>query len=312
MKIDSSRIHPELRGPLDAIQDNFIDIDNIEESRREVAGFATFVPLETVVIEDRMIPGVDGEPDVPVVIVTPIERRAELIPGILYIHGGGYTCGSAKENSIQVYADQINCVVVSVEYRRAPESVFPAALNDCYSALVWFHENAEQLGVDSSRIAVTGSSAGGGLTAALALYARDKKGPPIFLQAPLCPMIDDRCVTESSKNITDSRVFDRQKTVDGWRAYLGDIDAEPSMYAAPSRATDLSGLPPMYISTGEMDVFLDETLEYVALAAKSGVPVELHIYRGCYHGWEFFAPKSDISRRSKRNTIEALKDALWS
>ena len=312
MKLDNSRVHPDLREPLSAMHDNFIDIDNIEESRRELASFSSFVPLSSVEIADRNIPGADGEPDVPVVVVSPIGKKEGLVPGILFIHGGGYTCGSPRENSIQLYADQINCVVVSVDYRRAPENPFPAALNDCYSALVWFYENAESLGVDRSRIAVTGASAGGGLTAALALYARDKGGPPIFLQAPLCPMIDDRCITDSCNSITDSRVWDRKKTVDGWRAYLGEIDGEPSQYAAPIRAVDLSGLPQMYISTAELDVFLDETLEYVARAAKAGVPVELHIYRGCYHGWELFAPNADVSRRSKRNTIEALKDALWS
>ncbi|MCL2693465.1 MAG: alpha/beta hydrolase, partial [Rikenellaceae bacterium] len=174
MKLDNQRVHPQLRAPLDAMHENFVDIDNIEESRREVASFSIFVPLDTVIIEDRVIPGADGEPDVPVVIVTPIEKKEDILPGILYIHGGGYTCGSARETSIQKYADQINCVVVSVEYRRAPENVFPAALNDCYSALKWFYENAGQLGVDRSNIAVVGASAGGGLTAALALYARDK------------------------------------------------------------------------------------------------------------------------------------------
>ena len=311
MKIADSRVHPKLREPLNAMHENFIDIDNIEESRRELAGFSSFVPLESLEISDLVVAGADGEPSVPVVLVKPVVKKVELLPGILYIHGGGYTCGSARENSIQTYADQLDCVVVSVEYRRAPENPFPAALNDCYSALVWLYENAVQLGVDRSRIAVIGSSAGGGLTAALALYARDKQGPPIFLQAPLCPMIDDRCVTESSKDITDSRVWDRKKTVDGWRAYLGPIDGAPSQYAAPSRAEDLSGLPPMYITIGELDPLRDETLEYVARAVKAGVPVDLHMYSGCYHGWEFFAPGSELSRRSKRNTIEFLKDALW-
>ncbi|MCL2693464.1 MAG: alpha/beta hydrolase [Rikenellaceae bacterium] len=312
MRLDNKRVHPELRDDLNALEDNIIDIDNIEEARRESDAFMVFVPSDAVEVEDLIVPGVDGEPDVPVTVITPRGRNKEqLLPGMLYMHGGGYTNGLAKEPSINRYAEQINCVLVSVGYRRAPENPYPAALNDCYSALVWLYENAGQLGVDSSRIAVVGVSAGGGLAAALALYARDKKGPPICFHAPLAPMLDDRNITESSKDITDGRVWDRTKNVNGWRAYLGKMEGEPPPYAAPARAADLSGLPPMFCYVGELDMFRDETIEYVARAAKAGVPVELLVYRGCYHGCELHSPNSDIVQRIRQNNMAALKAALW-
>jgi acetyl esterase/lipase len=165
--------------------------------------------------------------------------------------------------------------------------------------------------VDSSRIAVLGVSAGGGLAAGLTLYARDRKGPPICFHAPLAPMIDDRNITESSKNITDARLWNRKKNVAAWGAYLGSIEGEPPQYAAPARAADLSGLPPMLTFVGDLDMFRDETIEYAARVAKAGVPVDLHVYRGCYHGCELHSPNSAVVQRIVQNNMDALKAALW-
>ena len=312
MKFGKSLVHPELREALDKLDDSFIKPDNIEESRQSTGGMAKFVQFDTVEITNKYVPGLNGDPDVPIVIFSPVKKTQEqLLPGLLYIHGGGYCCGSAMEMSCQKYADKIDCVVVSVEYRRAPENIFPAALHDCYAALKWFYENAGQMGVNKSRIGIVGASAGGGLTATLALYARDQNGPPVCVHAPLCPMLDNRSITESAKLYTDARVWDRDKNVNGWSAYLGNSEGEPSQYAAAWFAADLSGLPPMYTYVGELDPLRDETIAYAARVAKAGVPVELHVYQGCYHGCGLFAPDAPISKRIELVTMEALRTALW-
>lgn len=290
--------------------------ENLAAKRKEMhdflVGMAALLPIDDAVLtSERFIPGAAGDPDVRIKIYEPRVKH-EPLPGVLYIHGGGYILGSADmmDPALRQLVSELECIIVSVDYRLAPEHPFPAPLEDCYAALKWFSENAEELGSDSSRIAVVGPSAGGGLTAAVSLLARDRNGPPIIFQMPLYPMLDDRNMTRSSNEITDGRVWNKAKNQLGWEMYLGD-NGEVSQYAAPARAADLSGLPPTYTCVGDLDPFRDETIDYAARLTQAGVPTEFHLYPGCFHGFEEYFPSAEISRRVIAEYHAALKRALY-
>jgi len=305
------KIHPDLRTMFSVLPVlNFDDLEAMRSSMREMFP-ATYV--ESVSISNRFIPGPEGAPEIRVRIYEPTVRN-EKLPGLLWIHGGGFVVGNPEMNDdlCQCFVTEANCVVVSVDYRLAPENPFPAPLEDCYAALKWFFENADGLGVDPSRLAVAGNSAGGGLTAAVSLLARDRQGPPIAFQMPLYPMIDDRNTTPSSFEITDKRVWNRELNIKAWAMYLGtNHKGEVSPYAAPARATDLSGLPPTYTCVGDLDPFRDETIDYVARLSQAGVPTEFHLYPGCFHGFDVFIPQAEVSKRAVTQYVQALKRALY-
>ena len=204
------------------------------------------------------------------------------------------------------------CVVVSVEYRLAPEHPFPAPVEDCYAALKWLATHTGELGVAPSRIAIGGASAGGGLAAGLALLTRDRAEVELAFQLLIYPMIDDRNVAPASGTLPDTFVWTRENNLMGWRAYLGREPggADVSPYAAAARADDLAGLPPAYIPVGDLDLFLDENIEYAQRLLAAGVPTELHIYPGGYHGFNGFAPDADIAQRFNNERDEALRRIL--
>jgi acetyl esterase/lipase len=181
---------------------------------------------------------------------------------------------------------------VSVEYRLAPEHPHPAPVEDCYAGLKWMVEHAVEIGVDPSRIALAGPSAGGGLAAATALVARDRGGPPLACQILIYPMLDDRNITPSSREFAGIPGWSREANISGWTALLGDKTGteDVSPYAAPARASDLSNLPPTLIQVGELEVFRDECVDYALRLMQAGVSTELHVYPGAYHGWEIFVP----------------------
>lgn len=268
---------------------------------------------ENVIKEDRSVPGSRGTPEVPIRTYRPTGNPGTL-PGVLWIHGGGYVRGSVEEDDLvcQHMAEEVGCVVISVEYRLAPEHPFPAPMNDCYAALEWMANNAHELGIDPARIALTGPSAGGGLTAGLTLLARDRGEIPIAFQAPIYPMIDDRNATPSSRENGSSRLWSRKYNENGWRAYVGEKAGgeDVSPYAAATRATDLSGLPPAYVAVGTLDVFLDENIAYARRLIEAGVPTELHVYPGLFHGSDIFMPSATSSRKFIADRDEALKKAL--
>lgn len=246
------------------------------------------------------------------------DRGNEILPGVFWIHGGGYVLGhpDVDDGICEKFVLDANCVVVSVDYRLAPEHPYPAAIEDCYAGLKWMAENADALKIDASRIGIAGPSAGGGLTAALALLARDRGGPQIRFQMPLYPMIDDRNDTFSSHEITtDSfqRVWNRELNIVAWKMYLGDTDPEKvPQYAASARAKDLSGLPPAYTCVGQLDPFRDETIDYVKRLAQAGVPVEFHLYPGCFHGFDAYSSDAEISRQARDEYVNAMARALHS
>jgi acetyl esterase/lipase len=185
-------------------------------------------------------------------------------------------------------------------------------VEDCYAALVAMAERTAVFGIDDDRLAIYGASAGGGLAAGTALMARDRNGPPLIYQMLIYPMIDDRLQTSSSQEFTDIGVFDREANVEAWRYLLGDRAAgdDVSVYAAPARETDLSGLPPTYIDVGELDGLRDESIAYGMSLMAAGVPVELHVYPGAVHGSEVIAPTSALGGRVRGYREQALTRAL--
>ncbi len=217
---------------------------------------------------------------------------AEALPCLLHIHGGGYVLGSLDMDDARFgrACTGLGLVGVSVEYRLAPETAYPGPLEDCYAALRWTHEHSAELGIDPSRIGIGGISAGGGLAAGLALFARDRGELSIAFQLLECPMIDDRQTTSSSR-LDGLPVWSRESNQFGWQAYLGDLygaDDIPAT-AAPARSQDLSGLPPTMVIVGGADGFRDEDITYALRLGQAGVPTELHVLPGAPHGVQLFA-----------------------
>jgi len=236
------------------------------------------------------------------------------LPGLLYLHGGGMILGAIEtEDAIAgALAEQVGCCVVSVDYRLAPEHPYPAAVEDCYAALSWLVDQAAELDIDRDRVALYGGSAGGGLAAACALLARERRGPRIVLQLLPYPMLDDRNTTPSSFEIDDIGVWDRRDNLEAWRCVLGDLagTAAVSPIAAPARETDLSGLPPTYIDVGEFDLFRDESVDFASRLEGAGVKVELHVVPGAIHASELFAPGSSLARTIIGWRVDALRRAF--
>ena len=272
------------------------------EKLADLSRAASLPDMRELQIEDRTVP---ADPDVAVRIYRP--QRAQ--GAIVWMHGGGYVMGDLETEHPWAarVADGSGAVVISVGYRRAPEHRFPAALDDVSAVLTWTAEHATDLGVDSGRIAVGGHAAGAGLAAAVALWARDYQGPPICFQLLNQPELDDRQHTWSARHFTDTPFMTRDKITASWRHYLGDTAATP--YAAPARASDLSGLPPAYVSTAEFDPDRDEGIEYGLRLLQAGVPVELHQWLGTFHGSQavLFA---GVSQRQTAELCAVLRRAL--
>jgi acetyl esterase/lipase len=220
-------------------------------------------------------------------------------PGIVYMHAGGMILGS-KLFGIQgtfEWIKQLDAIVISVEYRLAPEHPDPAPIEDCYAALKWVSEHVSELGIDPSKLLVAGNSAGAGLAAGLALLARDRRGPKIFAQCLIYPMLDDRMTTVSSLQFADEGTWSGKNNLYAWNALLagrrGATDV--SIYAAPARAKDLSGLPPAWVDVGGNELFRDENVIYASRLAEFGIPVELHVWPGGWHAFDTNAPNTALS-----------------
>ncbi|MBT3331828.1 MAG: alpha/beta hydrolase [Rhodospirillaceae bacterium] len=264
--------------------------------------------------EDRTIAGPEGAPDVSIRIYRPVSAadKKEQLACVFEIHGGGFIFGSIDQMDLwcQRIAADVGCMVVSVEYRLAPENPFPAGLEDCYTALCWTADQAAELGIDPGRIAISGHSAGAGLAAGTALLARDRGAPALCFQLLEIPELDDRLETASMKMFTDTPLWNLPNAEWSWRHYLGpDHEGEVSPYAAPARATDLSNLPPAYISTMEFDPLRDEGILYAMALMHAGISVELHSYAGTFHG-SSQVPGAEASRRNLTETIGLLRRRL--
>ncbi|KAK2009758.1 hypothetical protein LZ32DRAFT_693765 [Colletotrichum eremochloae] len=277
-------------------------VEGIVQGRQKMA--AVMAPAqaairndEDLLVEDRTIPGPGGE--IPLVIIQSRNPKTASgqRPGIVYFHGGALVRGDAflAIGPFVQIAKELDAIVVSAEYRLAPEHPAPASHDDCYAALVWTSENAAGLGIDPARLMVAGASAGGGLAAGAALRARDdaaagRGGPRLCAQLLVYPMLDDREVGVSKRQFRNDTPYDATDNAVAWRCVLGDKagveDADVSPYVAPGRATDLSGLPPAYIDVGTAEPFRDEDVAYATRLWDCGVQADLHVWSGGFHGFD--------------------------
>lgn len=236
------------------------------------------------------------------------------LPVLLYIHGGGYVMGAPEtfHTTIQQFIVARPCVVVCPAYRRAFDAPYPAALDDCYDVLLWIKNNAASIGGRNDQIFVGGHSAGGGLTAALSLRARDRGEVRIAFQMPIYPMIDDRAVTESARD-NNAPMWSSKHNALGWKLYLASLNARGAPIpaeAAPARATDYSNLPPTLTLVGDLEPFRDETIAYVENLKRAGVPVDFRLYKGAFHGFDVIAPKSQLSKDALAFTYAGFAHAV--
>lgn len=303
---------PELVAVLDVMAEQLptvFSVDMLPELRTAV------LPVEVsdeqltaigVSRRDVTVPGYRGDE-----IVVTVLARADHTgtgPGIYHTHGGGMVMGDRLLglSTVLPWIVDHDAVVVSVEYRLAPEFPDPYPVEDCYAGLVWTADHAAELGINPERLIIAGASAGGGLAAGTSLLARDRKGPALAGQLLICPMLDDRDQTVSTHQYDDKGTWIRDSNLMGWTALLGDRrgTADVSVYAAPARATDHSGLPPAFIDCGSAEVFRDEDVAYATALWAAGVQAELHVWEGGFHGFDMMAPHVAVSR-----TAIATRDA---
>ncbi len=310
------RVHRELIDKFQELSEGEITLESIEALRKLSSSEASGNPCPDgeIHIYEESIRTPNSSHFIRLRIYEPTTKDG-VLPGIFFIHGGAMVLGTPADSDATCceILKELPSIIISVDYRLAPETPYPGPVEDCYDGLVWVMEHARKLGVDPHRIAVVGQSAGGGLTAAISLMARDRKGPKIAFQMPLYPMLDDRQQTQSSVEIKDRRVWNSIDNNAAWAMYLADTDpSNVPVYAAPARESDYSNLPPTYTFIGDLDPFRDETIEYVYNLTKAGVPTEFHLYPGCFHGFELEVPDAQISKIAKKNYINALKNALQS
>lgn len=304
------RIDPQLRAWYDASPG--FDFDHLETfvpacNRAELANLKED---PAVTVSDRTVPGPAGAPAVKIRVYAPKEQT-EPLPCVFFYHGGGFLFGTVyrQENLCQRYVKNVSCVVVSVEYRLAPRWKSPAALEDCWAVLTWVHDHAADFAVDPARLAVCGLSAGGNLAAAVSLLVRDRKGPPLRLQIPLYAELDPRMDTFSAREITDEKLWCRKTCLQSWQAVLPP-DRPVTAYDAPALCEDLSGLPPAFSYIGQLDPGREENITYWTNLMKAGVPVEYHVFPGCYHCFELSVPDADVSKTAYALTYAALRRAF--
>ncbi|WP_433800657.1 alpha/beta hydrolase [Actinomycetospora sp. CA-084318] len=266
-----------------------------------------WVPPADVTVTELEAPAADGTS-----IGMRLYRREGDQPGSLavYVHGGGmFLCSIDTHDPVcRVYTHLSGVPLLSVDFRFAPEHPYPTSVEDVYAALVWAAQHADELGVDPARIAIMGDSAGGGMAAGVALMARDRGAPALAAQILVYPMLDDRTTTPDAE-IEPYAMWSTDDNITGWGCLLGAAAGGPDVpsYAAPSRETDLSGLPPAFIDVGQLDIFRNEDVDYAARLAQAGVGVELQLYPGVPHAFEVFAPQAAVSQRAMAARVRALR-----
>ncbi|GAA1835733.1 alpha/beta hydrolase [Pseudonocardia ailaonensis] len=254
-----------------------------------------------------------GAPDLRLLVAEPPTVRTAS-PAVYWIHGGGVVLGDFRFglDLVLPWAVRFGVPVVSVDYRLAPAHPDPAAVEDCYAGLAWLAVHADELGVDGSRLVLAGHSAGAGLAAGTALLARDRGGPRAAGQLLLCPMLDDRELTPASRQLDGVGVWDRTANRTAWEARLGARRGGPTVspYSAPSRAGDLSGLPPAFVDVGSVDTFRDEAVDYATRIWQAGGAAELHVWPGAYHCFEILAPAAALSVAATERRTDWLRRIL--
>ena len=311
-------VDPELATILDQFPSMELTDETLQQLRAAMLSvrsqlLSNLPTFADIAVSEHVVPGPAGAPGVRVLCYVPTGVQGPL-PALFWIHGGGYVLGAPEQDDLAVktIVSSIGCAVVSVDYRLAPETPHPGPLEDCYAALVWLFTNASELGVDPTRIAIGGGSAGGGLAAALGLLARDRATVPLVFQLLIFPMIDDRTVTTTDPHpYTGEFIWTAEANRFGWTALLGQAPGGPdiSPYAAAARAENLAGLPPTFINVGALDLFLEEDLEYARRLMRAGVPTELHVYPGAYHGFTM-AADAQASQIARRDQLAALQRAF--
>ncbi|MGW4568223.1 alpha/beta hydrolase [Streptomyces sp. NPDC004561] len=314
---------PELSAAVAALPDGAREPFTLENLADRQARDAAARPRPTVrdlraggrfEVAEVRVPGPPGGPDVTLVCARPAGIAGPL-PSLYYMHGGGMISGNAWSvlpRLLRTFAHPLELAVVSVDYRLAPGARYPGPVEDCYAGLVGVAAHAAELDIDADRVVVGGKSAGGGLAAALALLTRDRGGPAPIGQLLLSPMLDDRGDTFSSRQMAGVDLWDRTSNATAWQALLGDrygdLDLPP--YAAPARATDLSGLPPAYIEVGSAETFRDEDVAYAQAIWQAGGRAELHVWPGACHGFDTFAPEAALSQDARDARTRWLRRVL--
>ena len=272
------------------------------------------VATKSANVQRRMIPGPRGGPEVPVFVINASDR-GDRRPAILHMHGGGYVIGTAQAAlpKLEGFANELDCVAITVDYRLAPQTTFPGPLEDNYAALKWLWNSAAQLGVDTHRIAVMGESAGGGHAAMLAIAARDRAEFRLVAQVLIYPMLDDR--TGSSRSVPPhigTYIWTKHSNQYGWSSLLGQPAGVSTVPygAVPARLSDLSRLPSTFIGVGSIDLFVEEDIEYAHRLLAAGVPVELLVVPGGYHGFDIVAPDAQVTHRFRAAQLGALRRAF--
>lgn len=306
-----SRTDDEHRMVLDLLPADLFDLDDLEAGIERILGLLAATPVELpddVAIDDHVVTAADGH-EITVRIYRP-DGLPSSSAALYWIHGGGLVLGDVTmdDATCAAFARDAGLVVASVDYRLAPQFPYPTPLDDCRAGYLWLVAEADRLGIAADRLAVGGASAGGGLAASLVLSLRDRGEHLPRFQLLRYPMIDDRLESASSHEIVDGRVWNRSANLAGWTAYLGDrrgTDAvEP--WAAASRATDLSGLPPAIVTVGELDLFRDEDVDYARRLLQAGVACELHVYPNAFHASDVMVAFSSISQRWREDEIAAV------
>ncbi|MEJ3404603.1 alpha/beta hydrolase [Rathayibacter sp. YIM 133350] len=268
---------------------------------------------EDIEIEDVRVPGAPGAPDVSLRLYRPKALTTEA-PALFWIHGGGFIQGSPEqdERTNILFARELGITVAALRYRLSPEHPAPAALDDAYAGLGWLFANADARGIDADRIAVGGASAGAGLAAGLTLLAHDRGEFRPAYQLLIYPMLDDRTVLRTDLDTRNVRIWSPGSNRYAWTSYLGQAPGSPNVspYAAPARREDVGGLPPAWIGVGTLDLFHDEDLAYAERLRASGVPVEVHVIDGVFHGFDALFAKTDVARAFWEEQARALRAAL--
>ncbi|NHN88149.1 alpha/beta hydrolase [Acetobacter conturbans] len=308
-------VDPELRSLLERFGPAELDASSLAATRvrhMPPPGMRDDLPVTTT---EHYIPGMPDDPAVRVLVIAPNAPATKPRPAMVHIHGGGFVVGTpdAFVPTLRHWATQLGCVIVSTDYRLAPENPFPAPLEDCYATLLWTVAQAEMLMIDPSRIGVVGESAGGGLAAALALLTRQRGGPALAFQSLQYPMLDDRTVlTHPDIPGAGAFLWTAEMNRFGWESYLGATAvgaAGVSPFAAPARASSLADLPPTYIGVGSIDLFLEEDIAFARRLMQAGVPVELQVFPGAFHAFEW-EPRAGVTVRSGIRRVDAMRRAM--
>lgn len=304
---DLARVNREMVATVEQLLEligDSINQDNLAYARQMqsslidtvLAGLPEYPELE---ISSRTISGPADNPDLTVYTYLPT-GSSKPTPALLWIHGGGMVLGRADQDEplMRILCRKLQCAIVSVEYRLAPEHPYPAPIDDCFAALQWLLRSCDELNIDPRYIAIGGASAGAGLAAGTALLARDRGEAPLSAQVLIYPMLDDSNVVPADEANPDALIWNRASNLFGWSAYLGQLagtDEVPS-YAAPYRAHSVADLPNTFVAVGDIDLFLDECINYSTRLLQEKVPTELHVYPGAVHGFVTSIMDCSLSR----------------